>query len=46
MASTREKFVAETFAVNWERRQRFVWFEQPEHAEDYGLWVLSHRDSG
>jgi hypothetical protein len=46
MATTTEKFAAETFAGNWERRKCFVWFEQPEHAEDYGLWVLSHRDSG
>jgi len=35
MATATEKFAAETFAGNWERRQCFVWLEQPEHAEDY-----------
>jgi hypothetical protein len=44
--TTRQQFAGETFRGNWQRRDCFIWFEQPEHSEDFGLWILSHRDSG
>jgi hypothetical protein len=46
MATITRHFGPETFRGNWERRDSFIWFERPDDAEEYGLWVLSHRDSG
>ena len=46
MATTTKNFTPEAFRGNWQRRQCFVWWEQPDDAEEYGLWILSHRDSG
>ena len=36
----------EQFRDNWTRRSCFVWFHQPDDAEEFGLRILSHRDSG
>jgi hypothetical protein len=46
MPTTTHNFSPETFQGNWQRRQCFVWFERPDDAEEFGLWILSHRDSG
>jgi hypothetical protein len=47
MATTlRPAFSPDSFRANWRRRDSFVWWAQPDDADEFGLWVLSHRDSG
>ena len=34
------------FAGNWRRFDSFIWYEQPEDAELWGIYHTHHRDSG
>lgn len=46
MPTVQQQFTPEAFRGNWQRRDSFSWFVRPDDAEEFGLWILSHRDSG
>jgi hypothetical protein len=46
MRAAASTFTPESFRANWQRRDSFVWWAAPTDADEFGLWMLSHRDSG
>lgn len=45
IASMSLEDAAKEFAGNWKKFDSFAWHEQPDDAENWGHYILSHRDS-